>query len=54
MRDRVYERIVAETAEELSMTRRFVDRVYKSYWKAVREYISTLPLKDDLTDEEFT
>lgn len=35
------------------MSKKFVDRVYRSYWKAVREYIGSLPLKEDLTDEQF-
>lgn len=30
-----------------------MDRTYKAYWKMVREHISSLPLKEDLTDEEF-
>lgn len=54
MRNLSYERIVSEVAENLSLPKQFVDRVYKSYWRAVREYISMLPLKDDLSDEEFT
>lgn len=53
MRNFAYEQIVSEVAESLSLPKRFVDRVYKSYWRAVREHISSLPLKDDITDEEF-
>lgn len=30
-----------------------VDRTYKAYWKMVREHISNLPLKEDLTDMQF-
>lgn len=52
-RNFTYERIVAEVAENLSLSKKFINRVYRSYWKAVREYIVSLPLKDDLTDEEF-
>lgn len=51
MRNPSYDRVIAEVAENLDMPRKFVDRVYKAYWKAVREHISSLPLKDDLTDE---
>lgn len=53
MRNFIYEDAVARVAEELSLPKKFVDRVYKSYWKAVREHICELPLKEDLTDEEF-
>lgn len=30
-----------------------MDRTYKAYWKMVREHIKGLPLKEDLTEEEF-
>lgn len=30
-----------------------VKRIYTSYWRAVREHIISLPLKEDLTDDEF-
>lgn len=30
-----------------------VDRTYKAYWRMVREHITSLPLKEELTDEEF-
>jgi len=53
MRDFIYEKAVAEVAENLSLPKKFVNRVYRSYWRAVREHITSLPLKEDLTDEEF-
>lgn len=53
MRNFIYEEAVAKVAEELQLPKKFVDRVYRSYWKAVREHIAELPLKDDLSDEEF-
>lgn len=30
-----------------------VKKVYTSYWRAVREHIISLPMKEDLTDDEF-
>lgn len=53
MRNFVYEKAVAEVAESLGLSKRLVDRAYRSYWKVVREHISSLPLKEDLTDEQF-
>lgn len=53
MRNFIYEQAVAEVAENLSLPKRIVDRAYRSYWRAVRKHISSLPLKDNLTDEEF-
>ena len=48
-----YNEIVAKVAESTGLDRKLVDRTYKAYWKAVREHIKSLPLKDDMTEEEF-
>lgn len=48
-----YHDIIAKVAGNLSLPTALVDRAYRSYWRAVREHIAALPLKDDLTDEEF-
>jgi len=48
-----YEEIIHRTSSETGLAKRLVDRTYKAYWKAIREYIKSLPLKEDLTDEEF-
>lgn len=45
--------IYVEAARQLGYPVNHVEKVYKSYWETVREYVSALPLKDDLTDEEF-
>lgn len=43
----------AYISEKLGLPKKLVKSVYMSYWKAVREHIISLPLKEDLTDEEF-
>ena len=48
-----YNEIIAKVADETGLPKTLVDRTYKSYWKTVREYICSLPLKENLTDEEF-
>lgn len=48
-----YEEIIEKVAESTGYSKKFVDKVYKGYWKAVREHITSLPLKEDLTEEEF-
>lgn len=48
-----YEEMVAKVAEDTGLSKHLVDRTYRAYWKTVRSYISSLPLKEDLTDEEF-
>lgn len=48
-----YDEIVVEVAKDLGLSKTLVDRTYKSYWKVIREHIKSLPLKENLTDEEF-
>jgi hypothetical protein len=48
-----YKEIISTVSEQTGIPFHTVDATYKSYWKAVWEHISSLPLKDDLTDEEF-
>lgn len=49
-----YDEIIAEVSKSTGLTKRMVDRAYRAYWKAVREHICSLPLKEDLTDEQFS
>ena len=48
-----YNEIISEVAEKLSIPKETVNKVYRAYWKVVREHITSLPLKEDLSDEEF-
>jgi hypothetical protein len=48
-----YNEIIAIVSDKLCLSKDMVDKVYKSYWRSVKEYISSLPLKEDLSDEEF-
>lgn len=48
-----FDEIISEVAHKNGFTKEFVRKVYISYWKAVREHITSLPLKEDLTEEEF-
>lgn len=48
-----YEEIVKKVSEELQLPERLVERTYKAYWRSIKEHITSLPLKDNLTEEEF-
>ena len=48
-----YQEILNKVAEDVNLEPSFVNKVYKCYWKAIREHIKSLPLKEDLTDEQF-
>lgn len=49
----IYEEIVSKVAASMGLNEKTVDRIYRAYWKAVKKHISTLPLKQDLSDNEF-
>ena len=48
-----YEEIISKVSKDTGLPEKLVDRTYRSYWRAIREHISLLPLKEDLSDEEF-
>lgn len=48
-----YDEIISVVADNLRLPRRVVDKAYRAYWKVIREHIIALPLKSELTDEEF-
>ena len=48
-----YNAIIEKVAKETELPKTLVDRTYKAYWKAMRLYITSLPLKEELTDEQF-
>ena len=42
-----------QVAEEMNIPVEVVKEAYLSYWKFIRKTIQELPLKDDLSEEEF-
>jgi hypothetical protein len=49
-----YNEIIQKVSSDTGIPAMIVDKAYRAYWRAIREYISSLPLKGDLTDEEFS
>ena len=48
-----YQDAIDYVANKLELPREVVKEAYESYWKYIRCSISELPLKDDLSEEEF-
>jgi nucleoid DNA-binding protein len=48
-----YEEMISRVASSTGLSKALVNRTYKTYWRTVKEYIESLPLKQDLTEEEF-
>lgn len=51
---RSYVGIIRETSKALGIPEKIVSRAYRAYWRAVREHVASLPLKEDLSDEDFS
>ena len=49
-----YQEIVTELSEELEIPEEVVDTAYKSFFEFIRETIVSLPLKDELSEEDFS
>lgn len=47
-----YKDIIMAVSRETGLPQRLVDKTYRAYWKAIREHITSLPLKDSLTLKE--
>jgi len=48
-----YKDIISKVSVDIGLSETMVDKIYKAYWRAVKEHIESLPLKRELTDEEF-
>ena len=48
-----YKDIIDKVSAQLNLPSEFVEKTYKAYWKFIRNYIENIPLKQDLTEEEF-
>lgn len=49
-----YENILSKVSDELNIPVEVVNTAYKSYWKFIKETIKSLPLKEDISEEDFT
>jgi len=48
-----YQDAITHVANKLELPVEVVKEAYESYWRYIRCTISELPLKDDLSEEEF-
>ena len=48
-----YNDIIDKVSQELGIPFEVVNVAYKSYWKFIKQTIQSLPLKDNLSEEEF-
>lgn len=46
--------IILDISRNLDISPDVVEKVYKAYWSFIKETIQALPLKDNLSEEEFS
>ena len=49
-----YPNIISKVSQEMDIPPEVVGSAYKSYWKFIKQTIQSLPLKDDISEEDFT
>ncbi len=49
-----YNEIVIRVSQETGLPGKMVDKVFKAYWSFIRTSIQALPLKELLSEEEFS
>ena len=49
-----YSEIVDKVSKELNISKTLVDKTYKAYWFFIKNHIQSLPLKENLNEEDFT
>ena len=48
-----YSNIIGKVSEELNLPKGVVDKTYKAFWLFINQSIQSLPLKENLTEEDF-
>lgn len=48
-----YPDIIGKVSQEMDIPLEVVDTAYKSYWKFIKQTIQSLPLKENLNEEDF-
>lgn len=49
-----YLEIIKKVSQEINVPLEIVDEAYKSYWKFIKQTIQSLPLKSNISEEEFS
>ena len=49
-----YPDIIGKVSEELDLPKEVVDKTYKAFWLFINQFIQSLPLKENLNEEDFS
>ena len=48
-----YSDIIGKVSEELNLSKEVVDKTYKAFWLFINQSIQSLPLKENLNEDDF-
>lgn len=48
-----YQEIINKVSGDMGISPDIVDKAYKAFWKYIRDTLQDIPLKDDMSEEEF-
>ena len=48
-----YSDIIGKVSRELNLPGEVIDKTYRAYWLFIKDHIQSLPLKDNLNEEDF-
>ena len=48
-----YSDIIGKVSEEMNLPKGVVDKAYKAFWLFINQSIQSLPLKENLSEEDF-
>lgn len=49
-----YPDIVGKISEKLNLPKEVVDKTYKAFWCFIKQHIQSLPLKENINEEDFS
>lgn len=49
----IYSDIIGKVSSELNLPAKLVDRTYRAFWLFINQSIQSLPLKEDIDEEDF-
>lgn len=49
----MYSDIIGKVSSELNLPAKLVDRTYRAFWLFINQSIQSLPLKEDISEEDF-
>jgi hypothetical protein len=50
----IYSDIIGKVSDELGISKQIVNKTYRAFWLFINKSIQSLPLKEDISEEDFS